>query len=201
MTTAQSIREASFEAFLTEPSIGEHTEWVDGMVLPMHAVDDQHDALTRWLGALLDTYVRRRGLGRLLGEPFVMKLPGEPSARSPDLFFVRAERLDRIRPKHLDGPADLAIEVTSPESRFRDEVHKLAEYERGGVSEYWLLDPHRQEAEFYRLDDTARYSPRKPEPGGVYTSPLLPEMRLEVAWLWQRPLPDTIEVLRDWGIV
>ena len=65
----------SFERFLADPEIGDHAEWVDGIVVPMHAVDDRHDEVVRWLGDLIGPYVRREGLGRLLGEPFLMKLP------------------------------------------------------------------------------------------------------------------------------
>jgi Uma2 family endonuclease len=190
----------SFERFLADPSIPEQAEWVDGIVEPMHAVDDRHDALTRWLGELLGAYIRRGELGRLLGEPFLMKLPDEPAARSPDLFFVRQSRLGLVQSKYLDGAADIAIEVVSPESRSRDEVHKRTEYERGGVGEYWLLDPSKEEAIFHRLDSRGRFQEAERGSDLIYTTALLPEMRLETGWFWQRPLPDTIEILRAWGV-
>ncbi len=188
--------DVSFEQFLEDPQIPERAEWVDGMVVPMHAVDDRHDEVVGWLREAVGVFIRRR-LGRF-GEPFLMKLPGESSARSPDLFFVASEHLDRVRPRHLAGPADLVIEVVSPESRFRDAVHKVAEYERGGVPEYWLIDPERESATFYRLGSNGRFAAAEPT-GGVYRTALLPDLHIDPAWLWQRPLPDPIDLLRSWN--
>ena len=50
---------------------------------------------------------------------------------------------------YLDGPADVVVEIISPESRLRDRGEKFAEYEMGGVREYWLIDSERHEADWY----------------------------------------------------
>ena len=191
----------TFEQFLDDPTIDEHSEWVDGRVVPMHAVLEPHDRIVHWLDRLLGPYVEQRGIGRLLGEPFVMKLEPDLSGRAPDLMLVRTEHLDRIRRDRLQGPADLAIEVVSRDSQTRDRVHKLAEYERGGVEEYWLIDPDRRTALFYRLDGGGRYIRTDPDDEGIYRSPLLPEMRLRVDWLWRQPMPKVLDILREWGII
>ncbi|MEZ5301901.1 MAG: Uma2 family endonuclease [Verrucomicrobiales bacterium] len=73
--------------------------------------------------------------------------------REPDIIFVASENLGRIKNAFLDGPADLAVEVISPESQGRDRGDKFYEYQAGGVREYWIIDPERQVAEFYRLND------------------------------------------------
>lgn len=67
-------------------------------------------------------------------------LPG----REPDLLFLARENLDRLKAPYLEGPADLAVEIVSSESRLRDRGEKLAEYEAGGVREDWILDPGQQ---------------------------------------------------------
>ena len=191
----------TFERFLDDPTIDEHSEWVDGRVVPMHAVAEPHDRIVRWLDRLLGTYVQQRGIGRVLGEPFVMKLEPDLPGRSPDLMLVRTEHLDRIRHNHLQGPADLAIEVTSPDSQTRDRIHKLAEYERGGVEEYWLIDPEREEAIFHRRGGDGRYAITPPDAEGVYRTPQLPEAALRVDWLWRRTPPTVLDILRQWGII
>jgi len=43
-----------------------------------------------------------------------------------------------LKHTYPDGPADLAIEIVSEESRLRDRGEKFAEYEVGGVKEYWI---------------------------------------------------------------
>ena len=190
----------SFDRFLSDPSIEEHSEWVDGKVVPMHAVQEPHDRLVHWLHRVLGTYVEHARLGRVLGEPFLVKLPGQPAARAPDLFFVKNDRLNRIRRRYLDGPADLIVEVVSADSHNRDRVHKLAEYELAGVPEYWILAPDRQQATFYRLGDDGRYARAEPE-AGVYRTEQLPDAELTVQWMWRSEPPTAVEVLRGWGVL
>jgi Uma2 family endonuclease len=124
-----------------------------------------------------------------------MRLPTRPSGREPDVLFVATEHADRIRDTYLDGPADLAIEIISPESDARDRGHKFVEYEGGGVTEYWLIDPLRREAWFYQQAGDGRYHPGPIDADGFYRSSVLSGFRLRVDWLWQQPLPPVDNVL------
>src|SRR5689334_3716187 len=80
-------------------------------------------------------------------------LPG----RSPDLPFIAQQRTALLQRTRLDGPADLAVEVISPESVQRDRETRFGEYERGGVREFWLLDPIARQADFFLLGEDGRY--------------------------------------------
>lgn len=122
------------------------------------------------------------------------------TGREPDLLYLAPESLNRLREKYLDGPADLAVEITSPASRARDRGEKFYEYEAGGVREYWLLDPDREQAEFYVRDERGIYQ-LVPVREGVFESQVLPGLKLTVAWLWQDPLPPLLNVLKSWGLV
>jgi len=190
----------TFERFLDDPAIDPHSEWVDGKVIPKHAVRNRHDEVVRWLDGLLGPYVTRRGLGRLLGEPFVMKLADPNVGRSPDLMFLAAAQLNRLQGTDLDGPADLAIEAVSLGYVVQDRVHKFAEYERGSVSEYWIIEPQEGVIDFYRLDEKTSYHQVKVAEGDLYRTPLLPELRLDPAWLKQRPLPQAFDIWKSWGV-
>jgi len=128
-----------------------------------------------------------------------MKL--ERSGREPDLLFVAREHLDRLQETHLEGPADLAVEIVSPESARRDRVEKFYEYQAGGVREYWLIDPDRRWAEFYRLGEESRYEMVLGGGEGMYRSEVLSGFWLQVEWLWQEPLPRTLEVLQELELV
>ncbi len=68
----------------------------------------------------------------------------------PELVFVRAERLPRMREK-IEGAPDLVVEVISRGSRRLDSETKKNDYEHAGVREYWLIDPQRNAMTFYRL--------------------------------------------------
>jgi len=120
------------------------------------------------------------------------------SGREPDLIFVATANLHRLQATYLDGPADLAVEIISPESVGRDRGEKFYEYEQGGVPEYWLIDPQTQRAEFYRLVE-GRYRLAFESKEGEYRSLVLPDFWLRVEWLWQDPLPNVEDVLLEIG--
>ena len=130
-----------------------------------------------------------------------MKTGPDLPGREPDILFIAREHLDRMRNSYLDGPADLVVEIISPDSRARDRGEKFYEYEQGGVREYWLLDPLRRQAEFYQRgpDGIFRLVPGGED--GTYRSAVLEGLWLKVEWLWQEPLPPLMSVLREWRLV
>ncbi len=77
---------------------------------------------------------------------------------------------------------------------------KFFEYEQAGVKEYWLVDPEREQAEFYRLDERESYQVVALNEG-VFRSEVLTGLELDTAWLWQEPLPPLMFVLKAWGLV
>jgi Uma2 family endonuclease len=92
------------------------------------------------------------------------------------------------------GPADICIEVVSLESVERDYGKKFAEYETGGVKEYWIIDPIRAECRICRLSAEGRYQTQTVDADGNYTTPLLPAFHLHIPTLWQDQLPDSYTI-------
>ena len=129
-----------------------HAEWVGGEVIVMSPASIRHQLLVMFLSTLLNLYISRHNLGILLNAPFQMRLHNPPRGREPDIAFVTHASTTRFTAQYLDGPADLVIEIISPESIARDRGEKFYEYEAAGVREYWLIDPQREQAEFYQLD-------------------------------------------------
>ena len=138
----------------------------------------------------------RHGLGWVRTSPFLMRLPNIPSGREPALFFVATPHRDRLKETYLDGPADLVVEIVSPDSRLRDRGEKFAEYELGGVREYWIIDPGIMRSDFYRLDSEGRSRLVEPE-GGRYRSSVIPGFWLLIDWLWQAPLPSPVRAVAE----
>lgn len=103
----------------------------------------------------------------------VMRLAELRRGREPDLLFIAKEHLDRLTEAYLDGPADLVVGIVSPESGPRDRGEKYYEYEAAGVREYWLIDPDRQQAEFYRLNKQKRYELIPLDAQGIYRSEVI----------------------------
>lgn len=187
----------SYEQFLTDPDIPETSEWVRGEVVAMSPVGSEQTRVAGYLIRLIGNYVDARGLGEVFHEPFQTKLLD--SSRAPDLLVVLAENVERVKANYLDGPADLVVEVISPGSAGRDRGEKYFEYESAGVPEYWLIDPKREVAEFYRLDERGIYTAMLPDADGRLHSTAVPGLWIRVEWLWTRPC--SIDVAREWGLI
>ncbi len=187
---APPIGRMTWEEFVAWCDEDMWAEWVDGEVIVLSPASIAHQELMTFLIFLLRLFVRTHDLGELLPTPTLMRLPSRPSGREPDLLFVAKEHLDRLRATWIEGPADLVVEIVSPDSVERDWETKLAEYAAGSVAEYWVLDRDRREAAFFHLGEDGRFVRASLEKGGMYRSQVLPGFWLRVDWLWQLPTPD-----------
>ncbi|HEX6122375.1 MAG TPA: Uma2 family endonuclease [Ktedonobacterales bacterium] len=193
-TEPQQAERMTFEEFLAWADEDTHAEWVDGRVTMPSPASAQHQRIQKFLASLLSLYVEANDIGEVMVAPFQMRLPR--SSREPDLLFVATAHRDQIRGTYLDGPADLVVEILSPESIGRDRGEKFLEYREGGVPEYWLMDPLAQSVELYLLDERGHYVTVAPDADGVFHSRSLPGFWLDPAWLWQEPLPNVIRTMK-----
>jgi Uma2 family endonuclease len=191
----------TYEEFLEWANEDTRAEWVDGEVIVMSPASLTHQRILTFLATLLGFFAETHQLGEVLIAPFQMRLRARPSGREPDLIFIARDRLDKLQNVYLDGPADLAIEIISPDSRARDRGDKYYEYEQAGVREYWLVDPLRNQAEFYRLGADGIYTSILVSDDGIFHSDVIDSLWLKVDWLWQDPLPTLMSVLKEWGLV
>jgi Uma2 family endonuclease len=192
----QAVDYIDYETFLTQYD-SQFAEWVDGRVILMSPISIFHDEMQEFLSILLHDYVEERDLGRVLRAPFQMRLRDVRRGREPDLSFVSKANAARLTRTYIDGPADLAIEIVSPESEVRDREAKFLEYQIGGVGEYWIIDPDARRAESYQLEQ-GHYVGKAPDAAGVYRASAVEGFWLDVNWLWQQPMPKLREVLRQY---
>ncbi len=158
----------------------------------------KHQDLCDFLIAVLRAFVEENDLG-VITAPMTMKL--SERGREPDIFFISKNNLNRLKKNYLDGAADLVIEIISPESRGRVRGDKFYEYEKAGVKEHWLIDYERKQAEFYNLGKDGIYQFSQPDENYIFHSKVLKKLQLNVKWLWQKKLPNLVEVLKEWKLV
>jgi len=190
----------TYRQFLQHPWENPHVEWVEGVTVMMAPISDEHDDVAGLLYAVRRAYVEAHALGIVKHEPYQMKTGPHLPGRSPDILFVAKKNLTRRKKTHVEGPADVAVEVISPGSRGVDRGDKFYEYEKGGVKEYWLIDPERKQAEFYVLGRKGIYG-LIPLENGTFRSTVLKGFWLKTEWLWQRPLPSIVNVLKQLELV
>lgn len=201
VATATPGLQMTYEEFLDWADEDTRAEWVNGEVVFMGQVSRLHQEVGAFLLPLLKLFVEVYQLGVVFYESFPMKPGADLPGRLPDILFVAQENLERVKAHGLEGPADLAVEIISLESRTRDRGEKFYEYEQGGVRECWLIDPLRKQAEFYQLGDDGIYRLIPPDGASIYHSAVLPGLWLKVDWLWQQPLPTSLSVLKEWKLI
>lgn len=185
----------SVEEFMQQYA-GQHCEWIAGRVIRMSPASLRHQLMIDYLSDVLRFYFTFTPIGQRITAPFVMLLPDVPARRrEPDIQVILESNPGALHDTYMEGPADICIEVVSPESNARDHGEKFDEYERGGVPEYWIVDPIRRECRFYRRGDDGVYLRQTPDADDNYTTPALPGLKLHVPTLWQDVLPDPVQTL------
>lgn len=181
----------TFEQYLEMDFESGYLEWEDGRVFGFMPNNRQHQVILKFLITLMQIFLEKYELGEIMPAGYAMKLGRQKSGRQPDLVFIRNENLGRMRPGYLDGPADLAVEIVSPESGRRDRDTKFKEYAAAGIQEYWLIDPVPQTIEFFRLGPDGHYT-RISSEGGTYRSEVLTGFFLRPEWLWPEKLSTRV---------
>jgi Uma2 family endonuclease len=107
-------------------------------ILPMAL--PYHQLIVFFLARALAAFVEAANLGMVLPAPLPIRL-GARIFRDPDVVFLGKDRSQDLH--KTPEEADLVMEVLSAgtANRERDLVAKRGEYARGGIREYWLVDP------------------------------------------------------------
>lgn len=187
----------TFESFIEWVDEDTSAEWEEGEVVFMSPASLRHQILAGFLYRVISTFVEHYDVGTVLSAPFKMKIPGYGA--EPDVLVVLKENETRLRKAHLEGPADLVVEVISPDSIERDRIKKYNDYEAAGITEYWLIDAERETAEFYYLID-GRYRLADTF-DDRFTSQVLRGLVMPLEWLRAGQQPPLLEALRTMGIL
>ena len=180
-------RRLTYEDFLLFPDDGQRHELIDGEHYVAPSPNTRHQELVGRLHLEIGLYLRQHPrIGRVFVAPFDV-LFTKWDIVEPDLLFIAGDQLDILTDKNVQGPPALVIEILSPGTRKTDEQAKRRLFERGGVREYWIVDPeHDLVKVFARQDDrsfprTAELSRERAE---VLTTTLLPGLSIHLIELF-----------------
>ncbi len=112
-----------------------------------------HGCIVSDIAAILRQHVRARRLGVVAVEAGFYIAHDPDTVRSPDVAFVRAERVPAggVR-AFFDGAPDLAVEVVSPYDRPGEVMAKAREWIESGCSAVWVIEPETKTAVAYARD-------------------------------------------------
>ena len=143
MMTTFTKQKLTFDQFLDQyPEDGRY-ELVDGEIVEMRAIR-WHDDIADFIIRKFDREIERlnlnyRATGRLVLE--TQSSNGQKQGRHPDVSVVDRSiwHSNRFAYAALDQPIQLAVEVVS--TNWEDDyIDKLNEYQRLGITEYWIVD-------------------------------------------------------------
>ena len=161
----------TYNDLLALPDDGTRYEIIDGELYEMPAPSVDHQQILVNLIALLAPLVRALG-GRLLAAPLDVFFPGADPVE-PDVVILLPGWPGSLPQRGPIGAPDIVIEILSPSSRVYDRVAKRNLYARGGVREYWIVDPQARTVEVLTLDGGRYRSALSVVTGEAVTSPVL----------------------------
>jgi len=143
---------------------------------------------TGWRNAKLTQSIcywsEKDGTGVCCDSSTLFTLPNG-AKRSPDVSWIRRERVDALTEKQQEGFApicpDFVLELRLPSDTVAEVQRKMDEYMSNGAELGWMIDPYSKHVYIYR--------PRQPiecleNPETVSGDPLLPGFVLNVREIW-----------------
>lgn len=133
------------DEYLDGPEDLTRRELVWGVVRDEPAPLFEHQSVIGRLYLLLESHVRRGGVGTVIVSPIDVVLDERQAlVVQPDLVFVQKSRESIIRGQ-IWGSPDLVVEVASRRTMLHDRTTKIAWYRQYGVCECWLVHPDRRD--------------------------------------------------------
>ncbi len=123
--------------------------------------------------------------------PFDVRLPEANEADEKIATVVQPDLVVICNSQKLDdagcrGAPDLVIEVISPATASRDNIEKLALYEKHKVREYWIVHPTERIIWVYLLEEIKRYGrPAVYDSGAKVSVKILPDLLIDISLVFK----------------
>ena len=151
-------------------------ELLDGVLLVMAPISDEHEDTTDWLAELSYRYFGDRARVRVQGSIRLNNM----SAPQPDIAILRRRVLGDSRPYY---PEDIFVVIEVAYSSLRyDSGPKLARYAAAGIVEVWIVNLQNGTVTVYTgLSDSEYTNVRTYRPGESISPQTFPDVSLAVA--------------------
>ena len=177
--------------YLTWPE-EERWELIDGVAYNMTPAPSRaHQEILVDMLRQISTFLLEAAC-RVYAAPFDVRLPKAGEADADILTVVQPDIAVICDPAKLDergcrGAPDFIIEIISPATAVKDQIHKVALYERHGVKEYWLVHPTDRLVTIRLLEADGRYGlPRIHEAKGTLPVATLPGLEIDLDAVFRR---------------
>lgn len=177
----------TYDDFLLFPDDGMRHELIDGEHFVTPSPNLRHQEVLGRLHVEVALFLRQHpGTGRVFVAPLDV-LFSKWDVVEPDLLFVAGEQESILTPDNVQGAPALVVEVLSPGTRRRDQGIKQKLFERGGVREYWLVDPDQDRVSVLRRSRDGSFGQAielSRADGDELATPLMPGLAIRLADLF-----------------
>ena len=130
-------------------------ELVEGEVIELSPVNDEHSGISVNIGTAFNNYSRRQGFGQAGVEAGYILLSGPDTVRGPDVSFRLVPRSARRQSVgFLQGAPDIAVEVFSRSNTHAEMRREVAEYLAAGSQRVWVVYPAARSVAVHQADGT-----------------------------------------------
>jgi Uma2 family endonuclease len=177
----------TYDDFVLFPDDGMRHEIIDGEHYVTPSPNPRHQMLIGRLHFEIESWLRQHPQA---GQVFLSPLDvlfTRWDIVEPDLLFIAGDQTAILTDKNVQGPPALVVEIMSRGTRKRDEGIKQRLFDRGGVREYWLVDPERDHIIVWRRQADGsfpRVAELSREQHDVLTTPLLAELKIPLVQLF-----------------
>jgi len=139
------------EDYYKLPKTNEMIELSEGRLIISPSPTPRHQTISMNLSVLFALHVKSNKLGEVVAAPIDVRL-WQGVIRKPDLAFMSNEHRKRITNKRWGIP-DLVVEIISKGNKKQDKIEKFEQYQKAGISEYWIVDPFQLAIEVFTLEN------------------------------------------------
>ena len=186
-TSSQFDARLTYDDLARMPEDGLRHEIIDGVHFVTPAPILRHQRIVGRLFQAIANYLDvHAGTGEVFGTP-VDTVFTQWDVVEPDVVFVAADQQTILTEPNIQGAPALVVEVLSPGTKKRDLGIKKELFDRGGVREYWIIDPKANTVIIYRrtADRSFPMVQSLPNDAHALTTPLLPGFALSLDKLFR----------------
>jgi Uma2 family endonuclease len=158
-------------------------ELIDGIPFAMSpAPNMRHQWLAANIMSEFRIAIKRSGCSHCKVYNFIDIKIEENTVVQPDCSIICKSTKENF----LDFPASLVVEILSAATALKDRHTKFSLYQNFGIKYYLIVDPEKEDAEIYLLQDT-KYILQKFSPGTPFTFMLTDNCKIRIVMknIWE----------------
>ena len=186
----ESDRKLNYADYLTWPD-DERWEIIEGVAYDMSpAPSTEHQRISFRLSGILYNLLEGKQCSAFAA-PFDVRLADRKAEADEEIeTVVQPDIVVVCDQKKLDkrgclGAPDIAVEIISASTSYKDQTQKLRLYGRHGVREYWIVNPDARYIMVYRPEGATYGKPEYLTENEILESKALEGLRIDLSQVWE----------------